>query len=66
MDQSQIRRDLYDLVSNFVVKNKITSAEAIYQIDFVDEFYEFMEEICDLIGYAEYTDETNEEDDEEL
>lgn len=63
MSSAQVRRELYDLVSEFIVQNEITSAETIYQMDHVSEnFYEFMEQVCELVGYAEYVDDEEEEE----
>lgn len=49
--------DLYRVCIDFITKQKITCAETIYQSDrVIENAYEFIEEICDLVGYAKYED----------
>lgn len=50
---SEIRKALYALCERFVMDNDIHCPEAIWQMDHViGNAYEFIEEICNTIGYA--------------
>ena len=45
---------LEQICRKFITDNKISCEEAIYQCDWVGEnAYEFIQEICDCIGYME-------------
>jgi hypothetical protein len=47
-------KELYELCKNFIQENGITCEESIYQCDKIAEnALEFIESICDLIGYEE-------------
>jgi len=50
----EIRKALYALCERFVVDNEIHCPEAIWQMDHViGNAHEFIEEMCNIIGYAE-------------
>jgi hypothetical protein len=54
-------RDLLRLARKFIAENEITCSETVYQTDRVIEgAYDFIEAICELIGYA-----PRDEDDDE-
>lgn len=56
---SEIRKALYALCERFVVDNGIHCPETIWQMDHViGNAYEFIEEICNTIGYASMKEET--------
>ncbi len=56
------RDELWKVCEDFILKQKIECPETIHQCDWVIEnAYEFIEDICDIIGYDEY-----DEDDEEI
>lgn len=58
MRQRDIANKLYEICKDFIEKNEIVCAEAIYQTDHVIEnAYEFIEDICNLVGYMEINDE---------
>lgn len=49
---------LLKAVIEYVNKNQISHPETIYQCDHVIESAcEFIEELCDIVGYYEYEDE---------
>ena len=49
---------LWLAVEKFIDEQKISCGEAIYQCDWVSEnALEFIEELCDIVGYYEYEDE---------
>lgn len=49
---------LWEAVTRFVDEQKISCGEAIYQCDWVSESaLEFIEELCDIVGYAEYEED---------
>jgi hypothetical protein len=40
------------VLSKFIIKNKITCAEALYQVDSINEqLPEIMDELCQIAGY---------------
>lgn len=46
--------ELWNLCKKFIEKQKIGYPETIYQTDWVIEnAYEFIEQICNIVGYAE-------------
>lgn len=48
---------LWNLCCQFVEKNRITCSESISQCDWVIEnAYEFIEKVCDVVGYYEEED----------
>ena len=56
MSNADERRRIYEICARFILENKISSPEAIYQMDNVNlNSFEFIEEICDVIGYADIT-----------
>lgn len=49
---------LRSICSDFIRENNITCAEKIYQSDTViQNAYEFIEMICDEVGYVDYNDD---------
>lgn len=55
---SEIRKALYALCERFVMDNDIHCPESIWQMDHViGNAYEFIEEICNTIGYASIKEE---------
>ena len=50
--------DLHALCLKFINDQKIACAETVFQSDHVIvAAYEFIREICDIVGYAEYNDD---------
>lgn len=50
--------ELHALCLKFINDQKIDCAETVFQSDHVIEnAYEFIREICDIVGYAEYNDD---------
>ena len=46
------RYKVFKLIKKFIIKNKIHSAETVYQSDHVIEnAYEFIESLCEIVGY---------------
>lgn len=44
--------ELWTVVHNFISKQNISCAEAIYQTDkVIINAYEFIEQLCDIVGY---------------
>lgn len=61
MSNADDRRKLYALCSDFIMENGIHCPEDIAQVDhIIANAYDFLEEMCELIGYAEFTDEGDE------
>lgn len=59
----EIRKALYALCERFVVDNEIHCPEAIWQMDHViGNAYEFIEEMCNIIGYAELNEDIKDAD----
>jgi len=51
-------KQLFELCQKFVNDNKINCAESVCQSDHVIEnAYEFIEQVCDIVGYYEYEDD---------
>ncbi len=49
---------LWNVCKKFVEDQEISSPETIYQCDWVIEHaYEFVEEVCNVVGYKPYEDE---------
>lgn len=60
MSDAATRKQLFALCEQFILDNKVTCPEAIYQTDrVIENAYEFIEEMCNLVGYAEFKDEEN-------
>ena len=58
----KVDAELFDLCREFIKENKIDCAETIYQTDKVAEnSLEFIESICELIGYHEEEEELEED-----
>lgn len=50
--------ELYKICSNFITKQRIHCVETIYQSDrVIENAYEFIEYICDIVGYVKYEEE---------
>ena len=50
--------DLHALCLKFINDQKIDCAETVFQSDrVIENAYEFIREICDIVGYAEYNDD---------
>lgn len=65
MSNAQIRKELFRVCEQFIMDNQITCPETIWQCDgVVGNVYEFIEEICNVIGYASIED-INENDPED-
>jgi len=51
-------QQLFELCKKFIEDQSIGCAETIYQTDWVIEnAYEFIEDICNIVGYVEEEDE---------
>jgi hypothetical protein len=49
--------ELHKICLDFIEKQKITCPETIYQSDrVIENAYEFIQEICEVVGYAKYKD----------
>lgn len=49
------------IVENFIKQNKIYCPESIYQSDrVIQNAYEFIEQLCDTVGYYDDEDEDEE------
>lgn len=65
MSNAQIRKELFRLCEEFIIDNEITCPESVYQVDAVmGNAYEFIEEICNIIGYASIEDLNGYEDED--
>lgn len=50
--------ELWNVCMKFIKAQGIGCQETIYQTDWVIEnAYEFIEDICDVVGYVEYEDD---------
>ena len=50
--------ELHALCLKFINDQKIDCAETVFQSDrVIENVYEFIYEICDIVGYAEYNDD---------
>ncbi len=50
---AEIRKQLYAVVERFIIDNGIHCPETIYQMDHViGNAYDFIEEVCNIVGYA--------------
>jgi hypothetical protein len=59
----KVDAELFDLCREFIKEHKIECAEDIYQTDSVSEYsLEFIESICELIGYHEEDEEIEDEE----
>lgn len=53
---------LLEVVETFIEKHNISCPETIYQMDSViRDAYEFIEELCNVVGYYELEDDIREE-----
>ena len=58
--------ELLKLCQDFIKEQKITCPETVFQCDWVIEnAYEFIEQICEIVGYADEEDEIDNEEEEE-
>jgi hypothetical protein len=49
---------LYQLVSDFIEEQRILGPECVYQSDrVIENAYEFIHKLCDVVGYKELEDE---------
>lgn len=47
--------NLFNLCKKFIEAQKISCPETIYQSDrVIENAYEFIEDICDIVGYIKY------------
>lgn len=54
----RIKTDLLELCRDFIEEQGITCAEAVHQSDrVIENAYEFIGQICELVGYHEDPDE---------
>jgi hypothetical protein len=52
------KQQLLNLCKQFIEANRIECPETIYQCDWASEnALEFIENICDIIGYYKYSDD---------
>ena len=59
----KVDAELFDLCREFIKENKIDCPETIYQTDRIAEnSLEFIESICELIGYHEEEEDLENED----
>ena len=55
---TKIEKQLLSLCQKFILENKISCAEAIYQCDrIILNSQEFLEKICEIVGYAEVNED---------
>ena len=48
------RDTLFELCRDFIMKQEISCPETIYQTDrVIQNAYEFIERVCNVVGYAE-------------
>lgn len=58
MTKELVMNQLLDLCEQFIKDNKIDCAEVVYQNDrVIRNAYEFIEEICEIVGYDESEDD---------
>lgn len=52
------KKSLEKIVKDFIEEQEITCPECIYQTDgVIENAYEFIEKLCDVVGYHEEEDE---------
>jgi predicted GNAT family N-acyltransferase len=57
--------ELLKLCQDFIKEQKICCAEDVYQTDsIIENAYEFIEQICEIVGYAEEEEDNDEEEEE--
>lgn len=62
-DVDDRRLALEEHCKRFIETNRITCPETVYQTDWViQNAYEFIEGICDIVGYKESESEDDEDD----
>lgn len=58
MNIDEQKESLWEAVTRFVDEQRISSTETVYQSDrVIENAYEFIEELCDIVGYYEFEDE---------
>lgn len=58
MTTDEQKEALWEAVTRFIDEQRISCAEAIAQNDdVITNAYEFIEELCEIVGYYEYDDE---------
>lgn len=63
---SEEKNKLWDVCKQFIEENEIGRCETVYQCDRVIlNASEFIESICDIVGYIPSEDEFEDEDDDE-
>jgi CO dehydrogenase/acetyl-CoA synthase epsilon subunit len=51
-------QELFELCKKFIEEQNIFCAETIYQSDrVIENAYEFIEDVCNIVGYVEDEDE---------
>lgn len=56
---------LLKLCQEFIKEQRIYGPENVYQSDrVIDNAYVFIAEICDIVGYEEYVEEVDEDEEE--
>jgi hypothetical protein len=56
------QQELYNLCSKFVADQNIHCAETVYQSNrVIENAYEFIEKVCNIVGYCKCEDEDDEE-----
>lgn len=57
--QEQLKK-LWDICNGYVQEQQISCAESVYQSDgVIINAYEFIEKICDVVGYWDCSEERN-------
>lgn len=52
------KNQVYDIVENFIKKQRIYCGETIYQTDrVIENAYEFIHELCEVVGYEKLDEE---------
>lgn len=52
--------ELWELCKEFIEEQEISCSEAVFQTDHVIEnAYDFITKICEIVGYHKYEDEDN-------
>lgn len=55
-------RKLWQVCAQFIQAQNISCAETVYQTDrVIENAYEFIEQVCDVVGYVDLEDEEDEE-----
>ncbi len=55
-------RKLWQVCAQFIQAQNISCVETVYQTDrVIENAYEFIEQVCDVVGYVDLEDEEDEE-----